>query len=141
MSVEQGVEIVSAGDSVPKEMIEKAAEAIYNAFPFDEIGEKPTWVKGGNSLKQDEARKYAAVALEAVHVPSPQVAQEAAADDGWITWAGGPNPLVPEVMHQRKYRDGQIGDWTNGRMAGDHHWEHVGGNADIVAYRVHREPK
>lgn len=144
MSVEQGIEIVSGETIVPpvvidKAVIEKAAEAIYNAFPYDGIGEKPAWVIGGNSLKQDEARKYAALALKAVHAPTVQDVRDA--EDGWIVWNGGPNPLVPEVMHQRKYRDGQIGDWTNGRMAGDDHWEHSGGNADIIAYRVPREPK
>ena len=45
------------------ERVEAAAEAIYNAMPYDEPGEKPVWVPGGNSLKQDEARKYARVAL------------------------------------------------------------------------------
>ena len=48
--------------------IEKAAKAIYDLMPFDDQGpygvrEKPDWVEGGNSLKQDEARRYARAAL------------------------------------------------------------------------------
>ena len=72
MSDGQQGEFGSFSDIVPKAMIEKAAEAVYNAFPYDGSGEKPAWVIGGNSLKQDEARKYAALALEAAHLPSAQ---------------------------------------------------------------------
>ncbi len=44
---------------------EHIAEAIYNAMPYDGAGpaEKPAWIDGGNSFKQDEARKYADIAL------------------------------------------------------------------------------
>ena len=55
----------------------------------------------------------------------------------WIEWDGdGYNPLALDVMHQRRYRDGIEGNVTNGRMGGDYHWKHEGGNADIMAYRV-----
>jgi hypothetical protein len=45
--------------------LEKAARAIYDMMPFDGVGseKKPAWVEGGNSLKQDEARRYARAAL------------------------------------------------------------------------------
>jgi hypothetical protein len=45
--------------------LEKAARAIYDIMPFDGVGseKKPAWVEGGNSLKQDEARRYARAAL------------------------------------------------------------------------------
>lgn len=39
--------------------IEREAEAIYNAMPYDGKGQKPAWVPHGNSLKQDEARDAA----------------------------------------------------------------------------------
>lgn len=54
----------------------------------------------------------------------------------WIEWNSGNNPLALDVMHQRRYRDGIEGNVTNGRMGGDYHWKHEGGNADIMAYRV-----
>lgn len=41
------------------EEIERAAEVIYNAMPYDGQGKKPAWVPRGNSLKQDEARARA----------------------------------------------------------------------------------
>ena len=48
--------------------LEKAARAIYDMMPFDGVGseKKPAWVEGGNSLKQDEARRYARAAVVAV---------------------------------------------------------------------------
>lgn len=56
----------------------------------------------------------------------------------WIKWTGGNCPLNPTVLHQRRYRDGGEGDWTTTRRAGLYHWNHDGGNADIVAYRLER---
>jgi hypothetical protein len=48
--------------------LEKAARAIYDMMPFDGVGseKKPAWQEGGNSLKQDEARRYARAAVVAV---------------------------------------------------------------------------
>lgn len=50
-----------------EEMIEKRAQEIYDAMPFDGVGakEKPAWVYRGNSLKQDEARREARAQLAA----------------------------------------------------------------------------
>jgi hypothetical protein len=47
-------------------MVEKAAQPIYDRFIYDEHGAKPAWVPHGNSLKQDDARRYARAALGAV---------------------------------------------------------------------------
>lgn len=55
------------------EMIEVAAEAIYNLFTYDEPGEKPKWVERGNSFKQEDARRYASAALS---VPAAAVVGE-----------------------------------------------------------------
>lgn len=41
------------------EPVEEKAKEIYEGFAFDGPGEKPAWVKGGNSDKQDEARYIA----------------------------------------------------------------------------------
>lgn len=59
------------------EMIEAAAEAIYNLFTYDEPGEKPKWIERGNSFKQEDARRYAAAALS---VPAAAVVGE---PEGW----------------------------------------------------------
>ena len=54
--------------------LEKAARAIYDIMPFDGVGseKKPAWQEGGNSLKQDEARQYARVALKAQEKNGPR---------------------------------------------------------------------
>jgi hypothetical protein len=55
--------------SMTHNLVESVARAIYELMPFDDRGglaEKPAWVEGGNSLKQDEARRYARAAVVAV---------------------------------------------------------------------------
>ena len=52
----QKVELIKA--------VEKLAEYFYNQMPYDEDGEKPAWVEGGNSLKQDEARRKALSSID-----------------------------------------------------------------------------
>lgn len=44
-------------------LIERASMAVYDLLPYDEPGTKPEWVFQGNSLKQDEARRYAIAAI------------------------------------------------------------------------------
>lgn len=56
------------------DMVELAAEAIYDLMPFDEPhGTKPAWVPRGNSLKQDEARSYARAAIRAMEKPTEEM--------------------------------------------------------------------
>ena len=56
-----------------KEEIEKAAEKIYNAFPYDEAGVKPLWQLGGNSEMQYRAR---GVARDILTNPTPSKSVE-----------------------------------------------------------------
>lgn len=50
--------------------VERRAEEIYDALPYDGAGEKPAWVPNGNSFKQDEARTLARLELAAAgHKP------------------------------------------------------------------------
>lgn len=52
------------------EPVERRAAEIYAGFEYDEPGEKPAWLDGGNSLKQDAARQQARAELRAAgHVP------------------------------------------------------------------------
>lgn len=49
-----------------RDAIEARAEQIYNAMPYDQpTGTKPAWFRGGNGLKQDEARRQAEAEFEA----------------------------------------------------------------------------
>jgi hypothetical protein len=43
--------------------IEARAAIIYAGLDYDGSGERPLWVDGGNSLKQDEARRLARAEL------------------------------------------------------------------------------
>lgn len=46
------------------EQVEKLAEEIYGKFEYDGRGDKPRWVPGGNSVKQDQARALARAELQ-----------------------------------------------------------------------------
>lgn len=60
-------EWVDRYETVSAAAIERAAEAIYKLLPYSEKHPpiKPPWTPGGNSFKQDEARRYACAALTA----------------------------------------------------------------------------
>jgi hypothetical protein len=47
------------------EPVERRAAEIYAGFPHEGPGEKPAWVPGGNSIKQDKARDLARKELDA----------------------------------------------------------------------------
>ena len=51
-------------DEAVKHFVEPVAKAIYDQMSYTEQGVKPDWVQGGNSLKQDEARRLAIKALQ-----------------------------------------------------------------------------
>jgi hypothetical protein len=61
--------------------IEDVAKAIYDLFPYEEQGIKPAWVLYGNSLEQDEARRYARAALAALAAPSDAQPARAVTDE------------------------------------------------------------
>jgi hypothetical protein len=65
---------LTAGGAVPDDVIEAAAEAIYNKLPMCQGHDARTvpWQRGGNSQKQDEARGYARAALAAAPLPQVQ---------------------------------------------------------------------
>ncbi len=50
-----------------EEAVERVAKAIYNEMVCDDPRGKPDWVPGGNSIKQDEARRKALQALTPNH--------------------------------------------------------------------------
>lgn len=57
---EAGIEPSILRDAEPGgDPLEARAAEIYDGFEYDGPGEKPPWVPGGNSFKQEEARKRA----------------------------------------------------------------------------------
>ncbi|KKM69758.1 hypothetical protein LCGC14_1447540 [marine sediment metagenome] len=75
-------------------MLDRVAMVIYDRMEYDGVGSKPVWVEGGNSLKQDEARRTARKAIEAMREPikamvdaSWQKAGETTPDDKGIRQA------------------------------------------------------
>lgn len=112
---------------IPDEMIEagiqalKLAESTHEAsrFPDGALGRHVSWV-------EHAVRSVLTAAL----------GSQAAAPDGWVIWSGGNSPLARNEVHQRKYRDGMVGNWTTDRQAGTTLWAHQDSRADIVAYRL-----
>ena len=60
-----------------------------------------------------------------------------AASYGWIEWHGGDCPVDSDAIVEVKYRKPNPCQYNNDR-AGDFDWEHIGSNADIIAYRLHK---
>ena len=57
--------------------------------------------------------------------------------DGWIEWAGGDCPVDSDAIVEVKYRSPKPYQYNNyNDRAGDFDWEHIGSNADIIAYRL-----
>lgn len=73
--------------------------------------------------------------------PAPAVDAE-----GWIEWKGGLSTLHPKTEVIVRFRDGaESGQNTSAFWSGDNsidcdNWQHSGSKADIVAYRVVRDP-
>lgn len=58
------------------------------------------------------------------------------ASEGWIEWHGGECPVDSDAIVEVKFRWHNPRQYNNDR-AGDFYWAHTGGNADIIAYRLH----
>lgn len=58
-------------------------------------------------------------------------------NNGWIKWAGGECPVDSDAIVEVKYRSPKPYQYNNyNDRAGDFDWEHIGSNADIIAYRL-----
>jgi hypothetical protein len=72
--------------------VDEVAKTFYDVMPYvelngkDAVGEKPAWEEGGNSLKQDEARKHAIEAIKTIRT----LASDYCSADGRATyiWIG-----------------------------------------------------
>lgn len=58
--------------------------------------------------------------------------------DGWIPWNGGNCPVEGDVLVEVKFRDGTINEIEEARQW---KWNHLGGESDIVAYRIVEKTK
>lgn len=57
--------------------------------------------------------------------------------NGWIQWSGGECPVDSDAIVEVKYRSPKPYQYNNyNDRAGDFDWEHIGSNADIIAYRL-----
>lgn len=64
---------VLTNPQITAEILEAAAERIFNTMRALHLPHtSPGWVRGGNSLKQDEARRYARAAAEVYTHVAPQ---------------------------------------------------------------------
>lgn len=64
------------------------------------------------------------------------------ASEGWIEWPGGDCPVDSDAIVEVKYRVPKPYQYNNyNNRAGDFDWEHIGSNADIIAYRLHQATK
>jgi len=72
------------------ELVEQAAQRIYNIMTYHGNGDKPQWVAGGNSFMQDKARVCATAALKS----QPFNVKEHLWDGGKITCTTDPDKIV-----------------------------------------------
>lgn len=61
---------------------------------------------------------------------------ERRAEDGWIEWAGGKQPIGDDVLIEVKLRDGTIYNDTGSELAWSHDRHRKYADTDIIAYRV-----
>lgn len=103
-----------------------------------------------NSVDSDELRAFlidsAAELRDALEpyddrATKQKCSQSSHADDGWIEWNGGEQPIPDGSIADVKYRDGKVqfameipyGDGQHEYIA--YNWKHKGMNGDIIAYR------
>lgn len=82
----------------------------------------------------ERARDAAAKAEAAMAGPQPDA-------DGWIKWGGGECPVSSDTRVELKFRSGQV--WIDDEVETGcfWRWSHDGCPADIIAYRIVKEPQ
>jgi hypothetical protein len=93
---------------VPDALAEAVAKAIYWEWRRD-AGYVP-WVDGGNSLKQDDARKIA----RAVVSSAAPVVREPLRDDAFHAWVEEASADHPNLLERQEFRDAMYNAWING---------------------------
>lgn len=99
---ERGLRVIANDSARPDREsavpFERFAKYIYDTMPYDGFGDKPVWVNGGNSFKQDAARDLASAAL-AAQQPNQRGERETERVDDLLNFVAGSrlNSLDPEL--------------------------------------------
>lgn len=112
---------------------DKDGEVCFSAGSVPEFG-YAAWEGGdwcGNEFHTILAKDYAAAIIT-----REQYEAALSASEGWIEWHGGECPVDSDAIVEVKYLSPKPYQYSNDR-AGDFDWEHIGSNADIIAYRLH----
>jgi hypothetical protein len=142
---------------------EAIAKIIYDAFPFEprlDHAQKPEWVPGGNSIRQDEARRAAdkicALSLSSTDRPQTTYSQpstepslHAAAEHVcWFDWSDNDADAVAAINVLRKVLASSVGKINEiieecarvadaaRESAKEHHGIEASIGADIAARRI-----
>lgn len=115
---------------------------IYDSLDGLEINEHGFWCYlnswVGHCITEKESPLLASDYDTAI-ITRAQYESALAASDGWIEWHGGECPVDSDAIVEVKYRIPKPYQYNNyNDRAGDFDWEHIGSNADIIAYRLHK---
>ena len=118
---------------------DKDGEVCFSAGAVPEFG-YAAWEGGdwcGNEFHTIRASDYdTAIITRDQYEAALAASKPVVGHNGWIQWAGGKCPVNSDAIVEVKYRSPKPYQYSNDR-AGDFDWEHIGSNADIIAYRLH----
>ena len=115
---------------------DKDCQVCFSAGAVPEFG-YAAWEGGdwcGNEFYTARASDY-----DAAIVTREQYEAALEASAGWIEWGGGECQVDSDAIVEVKYRIPKPYQYNNyNDRAGDFDLEHIGSNADIIAYRLHK---
>lgn len=124
---------------------DKDGQVCFSAGAVPEFGyvawEGGDWL--GNEFYTTRASDYATTIITCEQYESALSASKSVVGhDGWIQWAGGECPVDSDAIVEVKYRSPKPYQYNNyNDRAGYFDWEHIGSNADIIAYRLQQPTK
>lgn len=124
---------------------DKDGQVCFSAGAVPEFG-YVAWDGGdwlGNEFYTTRASDYDTAIITREQYEAALTASKAVVgNDGWIQWAGGECPVDSDAIVEVKYRIPKPYQYNNyNDRAGDFDWEHIGSNADIIAYRLQQPTK
>lgn len=119
---------------------DKDGEVCFSDGAIPEFG-LAAWTGGdwcGNEFHTIRASDYATSIITRDQYGAALAASKAVVGhNGWIQWTGGDCPVDSDAIVEVKYRIPKPYQYNNyNDRAGDFDWEHIGSNADIIAYRL-----
>ena len=139
VSTAEQVGIRAADEPKPSVEVERLREALEKALPAlrladDVLSRSPNstriWITDDGEVHPAKGIGLIRSAIEALSrkqepgVPTP---------GAWVEWSGGENP-VPGRNAEVKLRSGDC--FTGSDLSPDATWQHIWGEADIIAYRI-----